>query len=510
MSPPRPLPAALVAALALGAAAEPGWARERAVVAVTGGAVSGERQGQGAVFRGVPFARPPVGDLRWKPPAAVSPWTGPRDALVSGPPCLQRSYGWNAADARDSREDCLYLDVRTPALKPGARLPVMVMIHGGANRAGSARGTADSSLVEQGVVLVAVQYRLGVFGFLSHPGLTAESGRGASGNYALMDLVAALRWVRDNIAAFGGDPDNVTIFGHSAGAQDVGLLLVSPSSQGLFAKAVEQSGTAGFGLPPRGLAQNEKLGEDLALAIGGPKGAAGLAALRAASGPALLDAGERLKPPIDDDSFIWLQAVVDGWVIPRPPAEILARGEQRRVPLIIGNAARELTLFGGPGNARAWVKANYGVAAGPALALYGLDSESAPAADPVLGDVTEQIAADVSFRCPASWVAARQAATGQAVWRYQLDVAAPGQGPVRHGSELPFVFDTPPAGLTDATWPRLQAYWANFARTGDPNGPGLTPWPSFGKAAEAIAFTAAGPKPTRDDRGALCRLLPRP
>jgi len=510
MSPPSRIVVALIAVLATGAAAGSAWARERAVVAVTGGPVSGERQGEGAVFRGLPFAQPPVGNLRWKPPAAVTPWTDPRDALVSGPPCLQRSYGWNAADAAASREDCLYLDVRTPSLKPGARLPVMVMIHGGANRAGSARGTADSSLVEQGVVLVAVQYRLGLFGFLSHPALTAESGRGASGNYALLDQIAALRWVRDNIAAFGGDPDNVTIFGHSAGAQDVGLLMVSPLAEGLFAKAVEQSGTAGFGLPPRDLAQNEKLGEDLARAIGAPGGAPGLTALRVAPGQALLDAGERLKPPIDDDGFIWLQAVVDGWAVPRPPAEILAAGGQRRAPLVIGNSARELTLFGGPDNARAWVKANYGDGAGRALAFYGLEKGGAPAVDPILGDLADQIAADVSFRCPANWVAARHVAAGQRVWRYQLDVAAPGKGPVRHGSELPFVFDTPPAGATDAAWPRLQAYWANFARTGDPNGPGLAPWPAYGKAAEAIAFTASGPKPTRDDRGALCRLLPRP
>jgi para-nitrobenzyl esterase len=499
---------AVLIALWLAMASSAAMAEDRAEVMVTGGPIRGERLGQGAVFRGVPFARPPVGDLRWRPPAAVIPWTTPRDALVSGPPCLQRSYGWNAADALASREDCLYLDIRTPALRPDARLPVMVMIHGGANRAGSARGTVQSSLVEQGVVLVAVQYRLGAFGFLSHPGLTAESGDGTSGNYALMDLVAALAWVRDNIARFGGDPGNVTIFGHSAGAQDVGLLMTSPLAKGLFAKAIEQSGTAGFGVPPRSLVQNEKLGEDLARAIGAPAGAAGLTTLRAASGPALLDAADGLKPPIDDDSFIWLQAVVDGRVIPRPPAQVLEAAGQARVPLIIGNSARELTPQGGPGNARAQVAANYGAKAGQALGLYGLEPGGTPAGDALLGEAPDQIATDVTFRCPANWVAARQVAAGQPVWRYQLDVAA--SGPVRHGSELPFVFDTPPAGATEAAWPRLQAYWANFARSGDPNGPGLTPWPAYGAEGRSIAFTASGPKPLTDDRGALCRLLPRP
>ena len=492
--------ASLMLALAGGVA----MAAERVTVAVTDGPIVGQRLGEGAVFRGLPFARPPVGDLRWAPPAAPVPWTTPREALVSGSPCLQRSYGWNAIDAQASREDCLYLDIRTPTLKPGARLPVMVMIHGGANRAGSARGAVDSSLVEQGVVLVAVQYRLGVFGFLSHPGLTAESGRGASGNYALMDQIAALQWVRDNIARFGGDPDNVTIFGHSAGAQDVGLLMVSPLAKGLFAKVIEQSGTAGFGVPVRTLAENEKLGSDLATAVG----VTDLAALRATPGPALLDAADRLKPPIDDDSFIWLQAVVDGWVVPKPPAEVLAASGQQRVPLIVGNSARELTLYGGAGNAAAWVHANYGARADRALALYGLEPGGRTATDTTLGDVSDQIATDITFRCPASYVAARQVAAGQRVWRYQLDVSA--SGPVHHGSELPFVFDTPPAGSTEATWPRLQAYWANFARTGDPNGPGLAAWPAYGARAEAVAFTASGPKSTTNDRGALCRLLPRP
>jgi para-nitrobenzyl esterase len=487
------------ALLALGTAGT-AFADDGTLVTVAGGAIRGETRGAGAVFRGVPFAAPPIGDRRWKSPAPIAPWIGTRDATISGAPCLQRAYGWNAQDAADSREDCLYLDVRTPALKPAKPLPVMVWVHGGANRAGSARGTVESSLVDQGVVLVSIQYRLGAFGFLSHPGLTAEGG-GASGNYALMDQIAALRWVRDNIARFGGDPAKVTLFGHSAGGQDVGLLVLAPQARGLFHKAIEQSGTAGFGLPPRSLVQNEKLGEDLGRALG----VKDLAGLRAASGPAVLEAADRLKPPIADDGFVWLQAVVDGAVIREAPAKTLAAGRQAQVPLIIGNSATELSLYGGAANARHWIKANYRARAGRALAFYGIEGEA-----PISEETAGQIAADTGFRCPAAWVAARHVAAGQRVWRYELAVAAPGAGPVRHGSELPFVFDTPPAGATSAAWPRLQAYWANFARTGDPNGPGLAPWPAPTAAAEAIAFTPSGPQTTRDDRGALCRLLPHP
>lgn len=497
MTRPDAAVAMLIALTALGVASCSALAAD---VAVTGGTIHGERRGEGAVFRGVPFAAPPVGDRRWKPPAPVIAWGGTREATLSGAPCLQRSYGWNAKDAADSGEDCLYLDVRTPRLKADARLPVVVWIHGGANRAGSARGTVDSGLVEQGVVLVSIQYRLDAFGFLSHPELTTE-GKGASGNYALMDQIAALRWVRDNIAAFGGDPGNVTIVGHSAGGQDVGLLLLAPEARGLFHKAVEQSGTAGFGLPSRSLEENEKLGEDLARAAG----ARDLEGLRALSGAAVLDASEGLKPPIADDGFVWLQAVVDGAVIREAPVRTLAAGRQARVPLIIGNSGSELTLYGGAANAERWITAEYGAGAGQALAFYGIRE-----GQPVSDAVADQVATDTGFRCPAIWVAGRQSAAGAPVWRYELDVAAPGSGAVRHGSELPFVFDAPPAGSTPASWPPLRAYWANFARTGDPNGPGLPSWPTAGRTGAALDFTPSGPVPTHDDHGPLCRLLPRP
>jgi para-nitrobenzyl esterase len=220
-------------------AAAPASTTERMV---TGGIVSGETLPDGGtVFRGIPYAQPPLGELRWKPPAPVIPWQGVRDATKAGPPCIQRSYEWNAADAFDGKEDCLYLDVQSPKHKPTDRLPVMFWIHGGANRAGSGIGYTDSPITRRGVVLVTFQYRLGIFGFASLPALTAESPEHASGNYSIMDQIAALKWVKANIANFGGDPGNVTIFGQSAGAQDVGLLMLSPLARGLFHKVIAEA-----------------------------------------------------------------------------------------------------------------------------------------------------------------------------------------------------------------------------------------------------------------------------
>ncbi len=198
-----------------------------------------------ALFRGIPFAAPPIGRLRWHAPVPPARWQGIRDASRSAPACLQIDYGWNHTAAANQSEDCLYLDVGTPSVAPSAPLPVMVWIHGGGNRGGSGAGTVESRIVQRGIVLVSIQYRLSALGFLSHPALGTHSG-----NYALMDQQAALRWVRENIAKFGGDPDNVTLFGESAGAQDVGLQMLLPGARSLFAKAIEESGTPGFGLPP--------------------------------------------------------------------------------------------------------------------------------------------------------------------------------------------------------------------------------------------------------------------
>ena len=482
-------------------------------VVTTDGDLQGERTSSGgAIFRGIPYAAPPVGELRWRPPQPAPRWTGTRSATQPAPPCLQANVGWNRADSARSAEDCLYIDVRTPRLDPKAHLPVLVWIHGGANWGGSAGWVIDSALADRGVVVVTIQYRLGVFGFLSHPQLSRESPHRASGNYGLMDQVAGLQWVKRNISAFGGDPGAVTLAGHSAGGQDVGLLLLAPQARGLFARAIQQSGTAGFGLPARSLADNERLGEQLTERAGVARGERELEALRAVSGRKLLDAQMLLQShTLADDSYIFLQAVVDGWVIPAPPRDLLQAGKSAPVPLMIGNAAQELTLNGGDSSVWRAVAEGFGTAAPAARMLYGLEEGFQPQDDTLLGSVAMQIADDLTFRCPAGFTASRHLQTGQPVWRYQMETAAPGAARVDHGSELGFIFGNLPLdpGI-DGRQPYPQTYWVNFIRTGNPNGAGVPEWPRYTQDGAYLRLTHGGPVADHGLRTQLCALLQRP
>ena len=250
------------------------WPASSLVVATSTGQLRGlHRHWGGAEFLGIPYAQPPVGGLRWREPAPLGAWTGVRNAQAFGAPCAQPALGdWNQHDAEISKEDCLYLNVITPVWPPKNPLPVMLWIHGGGNQGGTASSALykDGTLVKHGVLLVTVNYRLGIFGFLAHPELTRESAHHASGNYGLMDQIAALRWVRENIAKFGGDPGNITVFGQSAGAKDTGLLMASPLAKDQFQRAIAESGSTLYPPLPT-LADAEKSGQKLALLLNAPE-----------------------------------------------------------------------------------------------------------------------------------------------------------------------------------------------------------------------------------------------
>jgi len=423
-------------------------------VEVPGGTVSGSTVDGDAVFRGIPYAAPPLGERRWRPPAPVAPWSGVRDVSRPAPACLQKSEGWNRAHWLYASEDCLTLDIRTPSLT--GRRPVMVWIHGGSNRSGSSGGPADSNMTDHGVVHVGIQYRLGLLGFLSHPALSAEQG-GASGNYALMDMIAALQWVQHNIARFGGDPGNVTIYGESAGSQDVSLLLAAPAAQGLFHKAILQSGTPGFGMSFRSLAEAEAVGMQLdhAAEVNGD-----LDKLRALSPVALLDLQQEVADSAADrGSATWLRITVDGKVLPDAPDRLIARNAPK--PVIIGVDKVEF----GPGSddidqlalAETWFPGR----GAEALAAYR--AETAP--DLRRGHLAMRIQSDGEFHCPADRLADLLAASGWPTWFYEFDVGENG-GLTRHAYEVGFVFDRKPVG----GGARMQDYWAALAVTGDPNG----------------------------------------
>jgi len=481
----------VIAALLLAASAP---ASVDPVVPVAQGQLRGTRMADGrALFRGIPFAAPPVGPLRWRPPAPAATWSGIRDARTSAPSCPQPNDGWNAANAASSAEDCLYLEVGTPSTRLARPLPVMVWIHGGSNRAGGAQGTVSSSLVTRGVVLVSVQYRLGALGFMAHRALSAESPHHASGNYGLMDQQAALRWVRRNIAAFGGDPRNVTVFGESAGAQDVGLQQVSPRAAGLFDKAIEQSGTPGFGWAPRTLAASEVIGEQIAAGAGAPH--ADAAALRALPVAAVLAASAKIPTPpgLPEPGTVWLQITIDGWVIAEPPATTLARGGGQRVPLIIGSNLREISFYADAAQARAALLAAYGPNA--PLAAYDL-----AAAKP---DTLLAAATDVVFTCPTALVAGARVRAGVPVWRYLFGYAPPNGPAVSHGSDLRTVFNAPGEGSLAVGAPPLQAYWVRFAQTGDPNGGTLPHWPQVDAAGRHLV--AADTLTVTSGDSAACR-----
>ncbi len=442
-------------------------------------------------YLGIPFAAPPTGNLRWRPPQPAASWDGVRAAHDFADSCVQeltRSRPpWTEPFMvqGDASEDCLYLNIWTAAPDTEAKHPVLVYIHGGGFNEGSGSvATYDGErLAQKGLIIVTINYRLNVFGFLAHPELTAASEHNASGNYGLLDQVAALQWVQDNIAAFGGDPGRVTVAGQSAGAMSVQLLTVSPLAKGLFHRAIIQSGPGGlaaFGvISTKGLGAAREVAEQAGVAFAEQRGLASLEAMRAASVETLtvnMGGGMPFRP------------IVDGWFLTKGVDAAYAAGRQHDVPLLNGMNADEGSFFPGYGKPtpeafRKQVGERYGDHAEAFLKLYPADTAEETGRSQKTS--MQDIALVALKRIMAEWTAG---ATAPA-YMYYFDRAIP--WPQRpefgafHTGEVPYLFNT--FHKLDRPWEpadyalaeTVNAYWINFAATGNPNGEGLPEWPAY-------------------------------
>ncbi len=458
-------------------------------------------------FKGIPYGQPPVNDLRWKEPQPVKHWKGARNADKFGPACMQRlspmADYWLRGQGMS--EDCLYLNVWTPAKTNREHLPVMVYIFGGGfqNGDGSEPRYDGANMAAKGIVAVSINYRTNVFGFFVHPELTAESPHHASGNYGFLDQVAALRWVQQNIAAFGGDPSKVTVAGESAGSISVSALMASPLSRSMMAGAIGESGSLTSTLPPRPLATAEADGVKFAKAVG----ADSLAALRAMSGQQILDS-------LGKSQGVRFAPVLDGYFLAKPITEIFAAGEQAKVPLLAGSNSEEQParmVLGQneptPENFAAAIKRLYPEHADEVLRVY------APATpEEVLSAATQLASARFVGESTWKWTELQMETGGQPVYRYLYSRIRPKYTPLNppaidataaqvsagrggppskprgaaHSSEIQYVMgnldlDTRYAWDADdhKVSQTMQTYFVNFIKTGDPNGSGLPDWPAY-------------------------------
>jgi para-nitrobenzyl esterase len=442
--------------------------------------------GQIRIFKGVPFAAPPIGPLRWKPPQPAAKWHGTRQATSYGNHCMQPVL-WDDMIFHDpgQSEDCLTLNIWSPAKDKDAKLPVMVWIYGGGFTAGTTSEARQDgeNLAHKGVIVVSMNYRLNIFGFFVHPELTAESPQHASGNYGLLDQAAAIKWVHDNIKEFGGDPGKVTIFGESAGSFSVSAQMASPLSRDLFQRAIGESGGAfSATLPFSSREEREKIDPEKAGKI---LGTTKLADLRALSADEVLKAAT----PQPGGNEVRFAPDVDGYFLPESVSAIYAAGKQAHVPLIAGWNADEggipektLTVaeYTEIANKR------FGASSEQFLAVYSAptDDEALRAAKDLAGD---QFIAHSTWR----WLDAHVATGGQPVYRYHFEWPSPGDkyhaaGTTFHSDDIEYVFGTLDS-RAGAVWrPEdrkmseiIQTYWTNFAKTGDPNGDDLAKWPTY-------------------------------
>lgn len=455
-------------------------------VKVEGGLLQGTLEDGLRVYRGIPFAAPPIGDLRWRPPQPAPKWEGVRAADQFGRACIQTNAA--IANLPAPSEDCLYLNVWTPAKSARDKLPVLVWIHGGGFVAGAPAEQLYHGewLAKKGVVFVSIAYRLGVFGFLAHPELSAENPHHVSGNYGILDMIAGLQWVQKNIGVFGGDPNRVTIQGESAGAAAVSILCVSPLAKGLFRAAIAESG-ASFG-PVRAGAS---FGESEPLTSAEKRTVDWLSSIKIANIAELRKIPAEKLQTMVPNQFGWARPNTDGWVIPGDQYKLYESGRYNDVPVLVGYNSDEGLLFGNPKSQEAYVqnvRERYHHFSDKILAAY-------PGGEtPSLKWTARNLLRDSAFGWGA-WTWARlQTNTGKSkVFLYyfaepaELPAGAePGAYGARHASELPYVFrqlaqhDRPAATPKDeALSDMMRTYWTNFVKTGDPNGAGLPKWPAY-------------------------------
>ena len=458
-------------------------------VTLKAGIVEGAHFGPGQIgvaFLGVPYAAPPVGDLRWKPPQPVRPWTGIRRATKFGAACPQLPadwlpyIGWN--------EDCLYLNIWTTHLYVGPKLPVIVYFHGGSNTTGySQLDPLGPTFSRLGVVVVSANYRLGPMGFFAHPALTAESLHHSSGNYGLLDQLEALEWVHENISRFGGDPNRITVMGQSAGSVDICLLMASLMSAGLFQRAIMESGDCQSVLNedirtllPYNLiaGTGEGAGERLAADLGVADGPDALRKLRGFSTAEILKAWSQ-------DRQVHFDAIVDGWVLPEQPAKIYAEGKELRTPVLVGSNADEATVFGHNDlttvdQYKQYLLTDTGKYADQEFRTYPVTADA---------EVPEQyLRLQNDTFAYGSWSMARaMTRASQKAYLYRFTFAETGKRAhlgAYHGEELRFLSDFFPSDWEhsdgdEALGKVMRTYWTRFARTGDPNAPDLPAWPQY-------------------------------
>ena len=493
---PRKLAVSLIAACILGLGTQaraqaPAPGEDHPVVRTHTGLVEGTVANGIAIYKGVPFAQPPVGPLRWREPQLPKPWSGVKQTNAYAPACEQVSRANPALGipALPTSEDCLYLNIWSPAKSSGERLPVMVWIYGGGFTGGATSIPLydGTNLARKGVVLVTIAYRLGPFGFLAHPQLTRESGR-SSGNYGLLDQIAGLKWVQRNIAAFGGDPHRVTIFGESAGGISVSMLAASPLANGLFQGAISESGGSfgsaksddegGVNVPTLETAEHNGATYLKALGATTIAEARKLTAEQVLKGPGTATMGGQFWPNFD------------GYVLPRDQYLIYSAGAQNDTPVLIGTNADEGAIFPHPRDAASFVKlvrAQYGAYADKILAAYpaGSDAQAASSASALMRDT--------AFGWN-TWTWGRlQSRTGKSrAYIYYFNHRPPypdvpffkGIG-ATHGAELAYVFGNPAeqnmhfTESDQALSEAIMRYWTDFAKRGDPNGDGLPRWRSF-------------------------------